>query len=288
MELSDLSVFKAVVETGGITPAANRLNRVPSNVTARIQKLEQELGKSLFIREGNRLRISHDGEHLLGYANDILHLAQEAVEGLNGAAPSGRLKLGAIEMAAATRLVEPLKVYHQRYPDVDIEISTSPTGELIDQVLNRSLDMALVSDAPKDSRLVRKPMFKETLVLVSDTNQSKIKTPKDLGNEPTVLGFSMKCAYRNLLTEWLKGDQVVAKVIEINSYHALLTCVTAGMGVGISPQAVIDIYPYAEGIKVHPLPAKLRYSTTYLIWRNDSVKANMTAFSDCMQEHKNF
>jgi DNA-binding transcriptional LysR family regulator len=51
MELSDLEVFRTVVATGGISRAAEYLHRVPSNVTTRIQKLEHELKKQLFVRE---------------------------------------------------------------------------------------------------------------------------------------------------------------------------------------------------------------------------------------------
>jgi DNA-binding transcriptional LysR family regulator len=46
-------VLKTIVETGRITKAANKLHRAPSNVTFRIQKLEQELAQTLFIREKN-------------------------------------------------------------------------------------------------------------------------------------------------------------------------------------------------------------------------------------------
>ena len=70
MELSDLKVFQQVVLSGGITAAAQKLNRVPSNITARIQKLELQLNTQLFLREKNRLRISPAGEHRTNRAAD--------------------------------------------------------------------------------------------------------------------------------------------------------------------------------------------------------------------------
>lgn len=68
MELSDLTIFCTVVESGGISSAAQQLNRVPSNITSRVKKLEAELNKPLFIREKNRLRVSPAGEQLFDYA----------------------------------------------------------------------------------------------------------------------------------------------------------------------------------------------------------------------------
>ena len=61
MDLSDLRIFLAVVREGGITRAAERLNRVQSNVTTRIRQLEEDLEATLFIREGKRLRLAPAG-----------------------------------------------------------------------------------------------------------------------------------------------------------------------------------------------------------------------------------
>ena len=61
MELSDLRIFKAVIDAGGITGAARILHRVPSNVTTRIRQLEAGIGADLFLREGGRLALSARG-----------------------------------------------------------------------------------------------------------------------------------------------------------------------------------------------------------------------------------
>jgi len=279
MELSDLKVFRQVAESGGITRAAEQLNRVPSNVTARIQKLEHELGKPLFLREKNRLRISVAGEQLLIHARQILNLAQQAVEDLQDNQPKGSLRLGAMEAVCASRLTPLLMHFHQDFPEVALEINSAPTGILIDRVLKGELDMAFVADPPRDSRLSTTTIYTETLVLVSALQHKAIKHPKDLGTEPTLLGFNYRCAYRKRLTDWLAQDNQVAKVIEINSYHTLLSCVAAGMGVGIIPQVLLDNYPFRDNIKVHPLPAKWRDTKTAIIWRHDSLKPSITAFA---------
>ena len=50
MDLTDLNIFRSVVQAGGITRAAEKLNRVQSNVTTRVRQLETELGVALFVR----------------------------------------------------------------------------------------------------------------------------------------------------------------------------------------------------------------------------------------------
>src|SRR5262245_15136294 len=116
MDLADLRIFRSVVDEGGITRAAEKLNRVQSNVTTRVRQLEEDLGVNLFIREGKRLHLSPTGKLLLEYADRLLDLAREARDAIHDGAPRGPFHLGSIESAAAIRLPEPLSVFHRRYP----------------------------------------------------------------------------------------------------------------------------------------------------------------------------
>jgi len=287
MELSDLTIFCKVIETGGISAAAQQLNRVPSNITSRIQKLESELNKSLFIREKNRLRASPAGEQLFGHAKKILCMAEQAIDELNKNKPSGSLRLGSVEAVAASRLSNVLMDFHQQYNEVDLELRVNPTGDLLEKVLTGQLDLALISDPVADARLEVQPIFQETLVLVSGLRDDVITSPADLGTNPTILGFSKQCIYRTRLTQWLEGDEVIAKVVEINSYFALLNCITAGMGVALVPEKLLDCYPFIDGLKVHALPIDISQTTTCLVWRKDSVKPSMTAFKEIIMPVSN-
>src|SRR5882672_12635751 len=120
MELADLTVFRTVVLAGGVTRAAERLHRVQSNVTTRVKKLEEELGVPLFVREGRRMQLSAPGKVLLGYAERILALVDEAREALVDGAPRGVLRLGAMESTAAVRLPAPLSQLHRSLPQLAV------------------------------------------------------------------------------------------------------------------------------------------------------------------------
>lgn len=187
-----------------------------------------------------------------------------------------------MEAVAATRLAEPLMNFHRQYPEVELEIKTAPTGDLIKSVLSGELDMALVADPKKDTRLVITPIFKETLTIVSDLGHKLITCPQDLKSDTTLMGFSTNCAYRTRLADWIRQDRDVITAVEINSYHTLLSCVAAGMGVGIVPLALLANYPFANSLKVHPLPAKWQHSVTSFIWRKDSLKTSIEAFTKCV------
>lgn len=104
MNHTTLLIFKLVAETQSVTQAAKQLGRAQSNITTRIQQLEEELEVELFVRGNKKMLLSPAGQNFLSYARRILSLAEEAKLALHPARPAGTLKLGAMEACAASRL----------------------------------------------------------------------------------------------------------------------------------------------------------------------------------------
>ena len=150
MDLSDLLIFKTVVEEGGILRAARKLHRVQSNVTTRVKQLETSIGAQLFFRDRQRLVLSPRGESLLAYADKLLRLADEARTVVSGQSPSGALRLGALESTSASRLPLLLTKFHDSYPKVRVELQTGTNDALTAAVRERRLDAAFVAEAPSD------------------------------------------------------------------------------------------------------------------------------------------
>ena len=283
MDIGDLEIFRCVAQTGGITRAAERLHRVPSNVTTRIRQLEEDLGVQLFLREGKRIAITPTGLLLLEYAEQILALAAEAREALKDDKPRGRLRLGTMESTAATRLPGPLAEYHLRYPEVALELSIGPTRQLLAQVLSGDLSAAFVADPSPDERLESVGAFKEELVLVAEAGHLRIRSPKDLAH-PTILAFGNGCSYRCRLEEWFKAGGIAPeRVVELASYHAILGCTVAGMGVALMPRGILELFPERSRLSVHELPAAYRRSNTVFVWRKGAKAASVSALVDILE-----
>jgi molybdate transport repressor ModE-like protein len=78
MDINELRIFKAVAEEGSVSRAAERLNCVQSNVSARIRQLEEGLKVTLFHRKSRGVALTTAGRVLLDYAERILALVSEA------------------------------------------------------------------------------------------------------------------------------------------------------------------------------------------------------------------
>ena len=74
MDFKTLKIFRSVAQTGSISRAATELHYVQSNVSARIQQLEERLGATLFIRQSRGMTLTAAGETLMAYASRILNM----------------------------------------------------------------------------------------------------------------------------------------------------------------------------------------------------------------------
>lgn len=284
MELSDLHVFRTVVRTGGVIRAAEQLHRVPSNVTTRIRKLEEDLGVALFLREGKRMQLSSAGAVLLDYANRLLALADQARAALADDRPAGVLRLGSMESTAAARLPGPIGRFHLSCPEVTLELHTGDPRLLTERLLGGELDAALVAEPVQDTRLATLVAFEEELVIVAMAGHAPIRSARDVARN-TMLAFHHGCPHRKRLEQWFqRGGVVPDRVVELGSYHALLSCVIAGMGIALMPRSVLDTYTERAGLSVHELNARFRSSRTLLVWRSEAQPANVAAFAAVLRE----
>lgn len=283
MELTELRIFKAVAEQGGITKAAVALNRVQSNVTTRVKQLEERLGTRLFHRQGRRLVLSSEGRLLLGYADRLLRLSAEAQAALKGHAPHGVLKIGALESTAATRLPAVLARYHREYPTVRLELVTATTGALVDKVLREELEAAFVAEPFAAGSLQTRHVFTEELVLVTARDHPRVASPADLAQR-TVLAFATGCAYRRRLEMWLGRSRMVAdRVMEYGSYHAIVACAAAGGGIAVVPRSVLRATGMEGQLAVHPLPARIAQAKTMLVWRRGHPSSALDALREMLK-----
>jgi len=282
MDLSDLLIFSTVVREASVTRAAARLHRVQSNVTTRIRQLEEDLRVTLFIREGKRLHLAPAGHVLLDYAERLLALADEARNAVQDERPRGTFRLGAMESTAAVRLPRLLSKYHRRHPGVVLELRTGNPVVLGSAILAGDLDAALVAEPIADLPFEKTFAFDEELVIVAPANHPPIDRKGRL--PATALVFEHGCPHRKRLEDWYASrNEMPARTIELASYHAILGCVVAGMGISLIPRSVLTTFPERKRLSVHRLAKKENSAQTVLIWRKGAGSANVRALGEILR-----
>jgi DNA-binding transcriptional LysR family regulator len=145
MDLRQLRGFVAVAGAGTVTGAANTLGLAPASVSEQIRRLEDGLGVSLFDRTPQGMRLTPHGTTLLARAPGLLDHADEVRRAVTGGRP--RVRVGALEMLAATRLPAVVRRLSERRPDLDVDVRSLNRRELLAEVAAGGLDAALLLDS---------------------------------------------------------------------------------------------------------------------------------------------
>lgn len=273
IDLESLKIFRTVVDEGGVIRAANKLNRVQSNVTTRIRQLEEHLGTRLFRREGRSLRLSAEGRTLLAYADRLLRLADEAVGEMRSGKPKGTFRLGSLESTAGSRLAPILSRYHSLYPDVVVELATGTAGALVTRVMNFELEAAFVSEPFTAPGLEARPVFEERLVLITSKAMRTVSGPADVGRA-TLISFAPGCSYRKRIEEWLGSANVMPeRILEFASYQAMIACVAAGTGIAVVPKSILEALRATRSVRQHALPTRIAHNRTHIVWHGEPSPA---------------
>lgn len=283
MEFSQLRIFQAVAEEESITRAAERLHRVPSNLSTRLKQLEEQLGVELFLRERQRLQLSPAGKVLLDYTTKLFALHDEAHAAVQGGQPAGDFVLGTMYSTAAIHLPALLARYHRTYPAVNLQVQSGPSGELLEGLLTGRLDAALVDGPPELAGLDGVLLCEEKLVLVSEADHPPVLSARDVEGR-SVFTFRQGCSYRMRLESWFSHDHAaMGRAMEIESYPGMLACVIAGSGVALMSESMLASLPGRESVAVHPLAEPFATATTWLMWRKGMVGANLNAWIEQQQ-----
>jgi DNA-binding transcriptional LysR family regulator len=193
MEFSQLRIFQAVAEEGSITRAAERLHRVPSNLSTRLKQMEEQ-----------RLQLSPAGKVLLDYSTRLLALHDEAHGAVQGGQPAGDFVLGSMYSTAAVHLPKLLARYHKAYPMVNLQVQSAPSGELLEGLITGRLDAAFVDGPSTIASLDGVALCEERLVLICEADHPPVRGPQDVAGR-SVFTFRRSCAYRARLESWFSS-----------------------------------------------------------------------------------
>jgi DNA-binding transcriptional LysR family regulator len=267
IDLESLEIFRAVALEGGVIRAAEKLNRVQSNVTTRIKQMEQRLGRSLFRKQGRGLVLSPEGELLLSYAQRLFRIADEAENELRSGRAMGVLRLGSLESTAGSRLAPILSRYHREHPGVVVELVTGTTGALLQRVAQFEIEAAFVSEPFTAEGLSTLKAFEEELVLITARGVAPVRKAADLAGL-SVVAFAAGCSYRKRLEDWLGASALLpARTLELASYQVMIACVAAGTGFAVVPRSLLLSLKAAREVRQHELPARIRRNRTHLVWK---------------------
>ncbi|MEW6641158.1 MAG: LysR substrate-binding domain-containing protein [Pseudomonadota bacterium] len=159
LDLDVLRTLVAAEELGGFNRAADQVGRSQSAVSHQIRRLEDQLGETLYRKNGRGLALTEAGDVMLAYARKMLALNDDAVAAVRGVAVEGTVRFGLPSDLAETWLSTTLGRFKRAHPAVLIEAVVDRNAVLLEQLDKGQLDLALAfgdegrSDAHPVARL---------------------------------------------------------------------------------------------------------------------------------------
>lgn len=145
LEADNLKTFVAIAESGSFTRAARQIFRTPSAVSMQVKRLEDTLGQTLFVREARRVRLTPEGESLLGYSRRLLKLNEEAVTHFLSPALAGTVRFGTTDDVGTRILPGVLCQFARSHSAVEVNVVAGSSIEMLRRLDRGELDLALVT-----------------------------------------------------------------------------------------------------------------------------------------------
>jgi len=261
MELRHLRYFVAVAEELHFRRAAERLYVAQPAVSEQVRKLEAELGVRLFDRTQRTVSLTVAGVALLDEARRVLRQADVAVHVARNARErqAGRLRLGYLPDALPPSVPQALSEFRESTPGVEVVLETGRPLQLLDDVRQERLDVAVVClPAPVGELRVTSLGLEHAVIAVPDRDpraREVVLSPSRIGDDPLVmLPRSANPAFHDSVIATWRGDGVAASPVEVSepSVEQLLLAVAAGAGAGLVLQSAATRHS-VRGVQMVPL-----------------------------------
>jgi len=243
MDTDLLKTFMEVSRTRHFGRAAENLYLTQSAVSFRIRQLEGLLGVELFSRQRNNIQLTPAGEKLIPLAESSVLLEQRIRHEVAIADDRHyQFALGATPNLWDAVLQQKLPALLRR-PGMAVSAMAHSSSALVRQILERSLDLALVFDAPKADELVTREVMSVPLVMVASEKCSEWAKAAELGYVMVDWGTSFRIQH----AQEFKG--MAAPVLKTNTGRIALDSILMHGGAGYLPATMVA--PYLESGELH-------------------------------------
>ena len=252
MNIQALETFIKTAELLHFGRASRACNLSPSALTRTIQRLEEEIGKPLFLRDNRSVALTETGSRLLTYARNAVqewHQFHETVSGQDDRI-AGSISVYASITAVYSLLPDLLEAYRSAYPDVQLALRTGAAERAIESLMSGEIDLAVAAlPDTQQARLEFMPLAETPLLFIAPKASGLARGRLDMARVALVVPQSGVA--RSRLDAWLRHNRVVPSIsTEVSGNEALIAMVRLGAGVGIVPRLALERSPFRDDVDI--------------------------------------
>lgn len=261
-DLRQLEYFCAVARTGSFTKAADELGIAQPSLSEQIARLEQSLGAALFERLNRRIELTPLGEAILGKAQALLEDAAALPDHFDRAREGvrGPLRAGAIPTILPYYLAQLLHRFSAAYPDVELNVREGRTAELVEQVLEGVIDVAVLSLPVEGAGLVMRELFRDPLYLAVPNGHALANAEKvslrRVSEERLLLLKDGHCLRDETLAICDRAKVRFPSQFEADQFLTIFELIRAGFGVSIVPEMARRLSEGCTLVRIEPAASR--------------------------------
>lgn len=248
LERMHLAIMREVDQQGSLTAAAQRLHLTQSALSHAMRKLEDQLGTTVWRREGRSLHLTQAGEYLLAVANRVLPQLAHAEAQLHQFAQGerGALRIGMECHPCYQWLLKIVSPYLAAWPLVDVDVKQKFQFGGIGALFGHEIDMLVTPDPLYRPGLIFEPVFDYEQVLVVGPHhplrQAAHVQPEQLCDE-TLITYPVAIDRLDIYTRFLMPAGIRPKRHKpIETTDIMLQLVASGRGVAALPRWLVEEY----------------------------------------------
>jgi DNA-binding transcriptional LysR family regulator len=251
MDFRELELFLAVIEQSSVTKAAQKMNLSPGAISLRIHKLAADLRTDLFVKSGKRLLPTPAALQLAEKAKVLIRQLREAEQQFaNDASTDTRpFHFASGATTLIHRLAKPMRLLRKQYPNTTIQVTVSPTEEMVAGLLDHRFDLALISLPVQTENLTLWPLFEEELLILRPSAKSvrgwhvAAMQPAELATASFLL-YPKRSNMRSLIDAFFVELGVNPRVtMEADDTEVIKRLVESGFGYSILPEFALRSQP---------------------------------------------
>jgi DNA-binding transcriptional LysR family regulator len=246
--LAHLEAFVWIARLGSVKETARQLNLAQPTISLRLRDLEEETRSVLFARNGG-MRLTHEGEALLGHATAILGEVARIRERLVSETVEGLARIGLAETFALVCLPGLVRQLAADYPSLRLELVVATSSDLEPELLEGRLDLAFLIDPSHDPRLRLIPLGAQSATWAASPSLGLPPTvrPADLRAVPIITTPHPSAMYRQVMNWFRDADVEPIRIDLCTSVSVITQLVSDGVAAAYLPQKMIEA-PLRSGI----------------------------------------
>jgi DNA-binding transcriptional LysR family regulator len=253
----DLHAFVAVVDSGSMVRAAEKLHLTQPGLTRRVQNLETMLGVELLDRQSKPLKPTAAGNEVYALARTVLRAVDDLlVVASPESEPSGALRIGMPPFLAEVGLEKPVDLLRTAFPRLTLRVTAGWSPALVQSVERASLDASIVlmpsGFAPPETLNGTRLAFLPTVIVAARTLglPGTPMTLAHLARYEWVLNQD-GCGMRSVLRRALEAAGMPFNVaVEAFGSELQLSLVARGLGIGLVTPDMLERTVHRPALQV--------------------------------------